>query len=158
MDVCNAALEQLGFNVKEEEIITASAKAADDEAAIRDAKCDVQKPKFPSRTLCYHVSIALQALAAVKMQQQENHEQLELEECVSTAASAVMKSRNSKERAKEVANINKQLDAGLGQCWATGHAVLRLFLQRPCRIETLAHERTMKCTSVQYRKQIYTTK
>ena len=43
------------------------------------------------------------------MQQQEN-QQLELEERVRTAA--VMKSRNIEERAKEVANINKQREAG----------------------------------------------
>ena len=42
------------------------------------------------------------------MQQQEN-QQLELEERVSTAA--ITKSRNSEERAKEVVNINKQRDA-----------------------------------------------
>ena len=43
------------------------------------------------------------------MQQQEN-QQFELEEYVRTAA--VMKSRNSKEQAKKMVNINKQLDAG----------------------------------------------
>ena len=43
------------------------------------------------------------------MQQQEN-QQLELDERVRTAA--VITSRNSEERAKEVVNINKQRDAG----------------------------------------------
>ena len=55
----NASLEQLGYKVTEEEIITASAKAAGDEAATWAAKCAEQKPKFPSRTLCYLVSFAL---------------------------------------------------------------------------------------------------
>ena len=79
MDVRNAALEKLGYKVKEEEIITASAKAAGDEAATWAAKCPEEKPKFPSRTLCYLVSVTLQAPPALKMQQQEN-QQLELEE------------------------------------------------------------------------------
>ena len=109
MDVRNAALEKLGHKVKEEEIITASAEAAGDEAASWAAKCAEQKPKFPSRALCYSVSVALQALPAVKMQQQEN-QQLELEERVRTAA--VLKSRNTEKQAKEVANINKQREAG----------------------------------------------
>ena len=46
MDVRNAALEQLGYTVKEAEIITASAKAAGDKAATWAAKCAEQKPKI----------------------------------------------------------------------------------------------------------------
>ena len=82
MDVCNTAPEKLGYKVTEKEIITASAKAAGDEAATWAAKCAAsaeQKPKFPSRTLCYSVFVALQApqVPASKIQQQEN-QQLEL--------------------------------------------------------------------------------
>ena len=54
--ICNATLEQLGYKVKEEKIIKASAKAAGDEAATwpaNSAKCAEHKPKFPSRTLSY---------------------------------------------------------------------------------------------------------
>ena len=142
MDVCYAAFEQLGYKVKEEAIITAFAKAPGDEAATWAAKWAEQKPKFPSRTLCYLVSVTLQAPPALKMQQQEN-QQLDLEEHVSTAAIMIMKSRNREERAKELANINKGQDADRSR-------VLRLFLQSPCRNETLAHTRTKKCNSVQY--------
>ena len=78
MDVRNTALEKLCYKVKEEEIITASPKAASDEVATWAAKCAEQKPKFPSSALCYSVSVALRALPVVKMQQQEN-QQLELE-------------------------------------------------------------------------------
>ena len=53
MNVRNTTLEQLGYKVKEEKIITASAKSAGDEAAFWAAKCAEQIPKFPSRTLCY---------------------------------------------------------------------------------------------------------
>ena len=42
-------LEQLCYKVKEEEIITASAKAASDKAATWAAKCAEQKQKHPSR-------------------------------------------------------------------------------------------------------------
>ena len=58
MDVCYAAFEQLGYKVKEEEIITTSAKSAGEEAAAWAANCAKQKPKFPSRTLCNSVSVA----------------------------------------------------------------------------------------------------
>ena len=75
------------------------------------------------------------------MQQHEN-QQLELEERVHTAAA--MKSRNTEERAKEVANINKQREAGRAR---RRHAVLRIFLRRSCRNETFAHARTMQCNS-----------
>ena len=70
MDVRNTALEKLYYKVIKEEIITASAKAAGDEAATWAAKCAEQKTKFPSRTLCYSVSVALQAPPASKIQQQ----------------------------------------------------------------------------------------
>ena len=91
MDVRNTALEKLGYKVIEEEIITGSAKAAGDEAATWAAKRAEQKSKFPSCTLYYSVSVALQAPYASKIQQQEN-QQLELEERV--RAAAVTKSRN----------------------------------------------------------------
>ena len=77
-----------------------------------------KKPKFPSRMLYYSVSVALQAPPAIKIQQQEN-QQLELDERF--CAAAVMKSRNSEERAKEVVNANKQLDAGRAR---SGKAIL----------------------------------
>ena len=83
MDVRNATLEQPCNKVKEEEIITASAKAAGDEDATWAAKCAEQKPKFPSRTLCYSISVTLQAPPAVKMQQQKNQQVDELEERIS---------------------------------------------------------------------------
>ena len=99
-----------------------------------------------SRAPCYSVSVALQAPPAVKMQQQEN-EQLELEESVRTAA--VMKSRNRSGLRKWRISTSKGEQAG--------HAVLRLFLRRPCRKETLAHVRTMQCNS-RYTKPIYAIK
>ena len=105
MDVCNATLEQLGYKVKEEEIIAASAKAAGDEEATLAAQCTEQKPKFPS---CIRYQLR-QAPPAVKLQQQEK-QQLELEERISTAA--IMKSENSEERGKKLANISKDRDAG----------------------------------------------
>ena len=57
----NAALEQLGHKIKEEEFITVSAKAEGEEAPTWAAKCGEQKQQYPSRTLCYYVSLALQA-------------------------------------------------------------------------------------------------
>ena len=54
-----------------------------------------------------------------------------------------MKSRNSEERAKEVANVNKQLDAGRARR-------AKAILQRPCRNESLAQAGAMKHNSVQY--------
>ena len=47
-------------------MITVSAKAAGDEAANWAVKCAEQKQQYPSRTLCYFVSLALQAPQAVK--------------------------------------------------------------------------------------------
>ena len=70
----NAALEQLGHKIKEEEILTVSAKAEDEEASTWAAKCFEQKQQYPSRTLCYSVSLALQAPQAVKVEKQENSE------------------------------------------------------------------------------------
>ena len=85
MDVCNTALNQLGYKVKDEDNIPASAKAAGDKVGAWAAKFAEQKPKFPSHTLCSSESVVLQALPAVQMQQHEN-QQLELEEHVRTAA------------------------------------------------------------------------
>ena len=61
MALRNAAQEQLGHKIKEEEILTVSAKAEGEEAAIWAAKCSEQKQQYPSRTLCYSVSLAFQA-------------------------------------------------------------------------------------------------
>ena len=58
--------------IKEEEIITVSAKAEGEEAATWAAECAERKQQYPSRTLCYSVSLALQAPQAVKMEKQEN--------------------------------------------------------------------------------------
>ena len=87
------------------------------------AKCAEQIPKLPSLTLpvCYSVYVELQAPAAVKMLQQEN-QQLEVEERVSTAA--IMKTMNSKEQAKELVNINKEQDAGRALRANTSKAIL----------------------------------
>ena len=71
LQVRNAALEQLGHKIKEEEIITLSARAEGEEAATWAAECAEQKQQYPSRTLCYSVSLALQAPQAVKMEKQE---------------------------------------------------------------------------------------
>ena len=51
----NAALELVGNEFKEEEIITVSAQAAGDKAASWAAKCAEQNHQYPSRTLCYSV-------------------------------------------------------------------------------------------------------
>ena len=74
MALHNAALEQLGHKIKEEEIITVSAKAAGEEAATWAAKCAEQKQQYPSRTLFYYVSLALQAPQAFKMKKKENRD------------------------------------------------------------------------------------
>ena len=60
--------------IKEKEILTVSAKAEGEEAASWAAKCSEQKQQYPSHTLCYSVSLALQAPQAVKMEKQENRE------------------------------------------------------------------------------------
>ena len=52
---------------------------------------------------------------------------------------AVMKSRNSEERAKEVANVNKQLDAGRARC---AKAILAKAMPQ-CRNECLARAGAM---------------
>ena len=58
------------------------------------------------------------------MQQQEN-QLVKFEELVRTAA--IMKSRNSEERAQELANVNKELDAG----WArSAKAILPKAMQK----------------------------
>ena len=76
MALRNAALEQLDHKIKEGEILTVSAKAEGKEAATWAAKCSEQKQQYPSRTLCYSVSLALQLETpqAVKMEKQENRE------------------------------------------------------------------------------------
>ena len=56
--VRNATLKQHVHKVKEAEIITVSAKAAGEEAAAGAAKCPEQKLQYPSRTMCYSVSVA----------------------------------------------------------------------------------------------------
>ena len=43
----NAALQQLGHEIKEEEIITVSAQATGDEAAAWAAQCAEQKYQYP---------------------------------------------------------------------------------------------------------------
>ena len=60
--------------IKEEEIITVSAKAEGEEAATWAAECAEQKKQYPSRTLCYYVSLALQSPQAVKMEKQKNRD------------------------------------------------------------------------------------
>ena len=60
MAVRKATLEQLGHKVKEEKIITVSAKAAGEEAAAWAAKCAEHKQRIPY-VLCYYVSLALQS-------------------------------------------------------------------------------------------------
>ena len=47
-----AALEQLGYKIKEKAIITVSAKAEGEEAATLAAESAEQKQQYPSRTLC----------------------------------------------------------------------------------------------------------
>ena len=74
MELRNSALEQLGHKIKEEEVITVSAQAAGDEAAAWAANCAEKKYQYPSRTLCYSVSVALQAPEALKIEKQENGE------------------------------------------------------------------------------------
>jgi hypothetical protein len=105
----NSALEEVGCKLEEEEIVTVSAKAAGDEAATWAAKCAEQKQKHPSCTLYHSVSVALQAPPVVKIRQEEA-QQLELEEHARVAA--IMKSRNSEEKADEMAEFTKQRDAG----------------------------------------------
>ena len=91
----NSALEGAGCKVKEEEIITVSAKAAGDEAATWAAKCAENKQRYPLpdlyRSQGRSVSVALQAPPAVKFRQEANEpRQLQLEDHVQRAA--IMKS------------------------------------------------------------------
>ena len=72
MAVRNATIEQLNHKVNEEEIIAVSAITAGEEAAAWAAKCAEQKQQYPSRTLYYSVSVTLQALPVIKIQQQKN--------------------------------------------------------------------------------------
>ena len=108
MSARNSTLEGVGYKVKEEEIITVSAKAAGVEAAAWAAKCAEQKQKHPSRTLYYSVSVALQAPPAAEIEQHDNG-QHRVEERVRTAA---LIKKNSEERAEELAEFTKQRDAG----------------------------------------------
>ena len=115
MAVRNATLEQLDHKVKEEGIITVSAKAAGEEAAAWAAKCVEQKQQYPSRTLCYSVSVALQAPPVIKIQQQGNRaisnrdvEQLcalITEERAEELARACMSSNAARQRRAEVVLI-----------------------------------------------------
>ena len=50
MALRNAALKPLAHKIKEEEIITVSAKAEGEEAATWAAKCSEQKQQYPSLT------------------------------------------------------------------------------------------------------------
>ena len=70
----SVAVEQLGHKIKEEMIITVSVQAAGDEVASSAATCAQQKHQYPSRTLCYSVSLALQAPQAVKKEKPDNRE------------------------------------------------------------------------------------
>ena len=70
----NATFEQLGHKIKEEKFITVSAKAEGEKEATWAAICAEQKQQYPSRTLCYFVSLALEAPQAVKMEKQENND------------------------------------------------------------------------------------
>ena len=66
MAVHNAELEQLADKVKGGDIIMVFAKAAGEDASAWAAKCAEQKQQYPSRTLCYSVSVALQDPQAIK--------------------------------------------------------------------------------------------
>ena len=74
MALHNTALEQLDHKIKEEEIIMVSAQAAGDEAASSAAKFDDQKHQYPSSTLRYSLSLALQEPQAVKKEKVDNCE------------------------------------------------------------------------------------
>ena len=63
------------------------------------------------------------------MMQQQQIQQLELEARVCPAA--IMKSRNSEEQAKELANINKEQDAGRAHnAQAASQAILEKAMQK----------------------------
>ena len=109
MAVRNATLEQHGHKVKEEELITDSAKAAGDEAAAWAAKCADAKHQYPSRSLCCSVSIALQSPTsrAIKTASEQADD---LEQ---------MRTLISKERAEELARVQKaKIAASAGRAWA----------------------------------------
>ena len=106
MTLRNAALEQLGHNIKDEEIITDTAQAAGDEAADWAAKCAEQKHQYPSRSLCYSVSLALQAPQADKMEKQEN-----LDRHICDRAAQQLCVEVGKERADEMARAGMAINA-----------------------------------------------
>ena len=125
--------------------------AAGDEAATWAAKYAEQKPKSPSRILCYSVFVALQAPPASKIQQHE------LEEHV--RAAATMKSSNSEEqRAKEEANINKQRDAGRAR---SAKAILAKTMQKrdfsPCGSNSVYYTLQYTIQKVQITKHVLHT-
>ena len=62
----------LAHKIKEEEIITVSAKAKGEQAATWAPKCAQHKQQYPSHTLCCSVSLAIQTPLAVKIEKQEN--------------------------------------------------------------------------------------
>ena len=92
------ALEQLGYKIKAEEIIAVSAKAEDEGAATWASESAEQKQQYPSRTLCYSVSLALEAPQAVKMEKQENRDR-DISDCDMKQLCDMIR----KERAKELA-------------------------------------------------------
>ena len=113
MAVRNAALEQLGYKVKEEEIESSTAKEAGNEAATWAAKSAKQNQKYPSRELYHSVSVALQAPPAADKIQQQEKQQFQLEERARTQAAAmILKSRISAERAEEATKFTKAREAG----------------------------------------------
>ncbi len=126
MTLRNAALQQLGHEIKEEEIITVSAQATADEAAAWVAQCAEQKYQYPSRTLCYSVSLALQAPQTVGMERQEHDHNHDRDICHRDAKKLCAVIR--KERADETAR------AGMGNNAARKRralAVLKSSLSKP---------------------------
>ena len=91
--------------IKEEVIITVSAKAAGDQAATWAAKCAEQKQQYRSRSLCSLVSLTLQAPQAVKMEKQENCD-------LAKQLCAVIR----EERAKELARAGMGSNAARKSC------------------------------------------
>ena len=90
----------LAHKIKEEEIITVSAKAEGEEAATWAAKCGEQKQQYPSHTLCCSVSLALQAPQAVKMEKQKNRDR-DISDRDTKQLCAIIR----EQRAKELARI-----------------------------------------------------
>ena len=105
---------KLAAKSREEEITTVSAKAAGEEATTWAAKCAEQNQKYPSRTLYNAASVALQSPPTVEIQQQDhdhNIRQLELQVEERARTAAIMKYKNSEERAEKLAEFTKQKDA-----------------------------------------------